>query len=383
MIYRFNHYSLDTTLFCLLADGKPVAVEPQVFNLLEYLIVNRERVVTRDELLQNLWKGKIVTDAALGVRLKDARKAVGDNGREQSVIKTVHGRGYQFIAPLNELDETPEFEQPITRYAQNGEVGIAYQVFGDGPRDLIFIPGWLSNLDLFWEQPRAAAFFTGLAGFCRVILIDRRGTGLSERVAPPTLDLQMQDILAVMTAVGSKRAALMGTSEGGNICVQFGFSHPRRVSALILVGTAARWVRNDDYRYGPSPGEAEEWIAEVENNWGGPVAIDLVAPSLADDEEFRTWLSKYFRSSASKSTAIALLRQSHQIDSCPILGSVEAPTLVLQANGDLVCPPEAGRELARRMPNARLVEQDTRDHAPYVGCPEQIVNEVESFLERL
>ena len=139
--------------------GSPISVEPQVFDLLAYLLDNRNRVVTRDELLGTIWKDNVVTDSALGARIKDARKAVGDSGDRQDVIKTIHGRGYQFIAPTTELKSIESFTKPQTHYAQNGDVSIAYQVFGDGPEDLIVIPGWLSNLDLFWEQPLAASFF--------------------------------------------------------------------------------------------------------------------------------------------------------------------------------------------------------------------------------
>lgn len=381
MVFEFNQITVDTDQYRLCSKGDPAPVEPQVFDLLVYLIKKRHRVVTRDELFETLWTGKVVTDSVLGVRLKDVRKAVGDSGKKQAVIKTIHGRGYQFIAPITEQDEIPELStKPPIHYAQNGDVSIAYQVFGNGSCDLIVIPGWLSNLDLFWEQPRAADFFLKLAKFCRVILIDRRGTGLSDRVAPPTLEVQMRDVIAVMEAAGSKHAALLGHSEGGNISAQFAATYPRRTSALILIGTAARWIRSDDYPYGPSIEEAEQWITEVENSWGGPIAIELTTPSLTDDAEYREWLSKFYRSSASKTTALALLRMSHEIDLCPILPLIKAPTLVLQAIGDLVCPVEAGRDLGRRIPKAEFVQLNTKDHLPYVGCPGKIISNIRSFL---
>lgn len=383
MKFQFNRITLDTVQYQLSDSDNPIPVEPQVFDLLVYLIQNRDRVVTRDELFENLWAGKVVTDAALGVRIKDVRKAVSDNGDRQAVIKTIHGRGYQFIAPITEQSSNESFSKPQTHYAQNGNVSIAYQVFGDGPENLVVIPGWLSNLDLFWEHRLAVSFFLKLAKFCRVVMIDRRGTGLSDRVTPPTLEVQMRDIVAVMEAVGIRHTALLGNSEGGNISAQFAVSYPRRTSALILIGTAARWVRNESYPYAPSVEEAEQWITEVENNWGGPIAIDEIAPSLADNEEFRDWLSKYYRSSASRTTALELLRMTHEMDMRSVLPSIEAPTLVLQATGDLVCPFEAGRDLAQRIPNAKFVQLDTNDHAPYVGCPDEIVSNIRSFLNEL
>ena len=165
MIYEFNQITLDTARFRLQQMGNTVPVEPQVFDLLAYLIEHRERVVTRSELLDKLWKNRVVSDSALSARIKDARKAIGDNGRRQAVIKTIFGRGYQFVAPATTKDSTSTFSKPQTRYAQNGDIGIAYQVFGEGDVDLIMVPGWLSNLDLFWQQPRAAKFFLDLARF--------------------------------------------------------------------------------------------------------------------------------------------------------------------------------------------------------------------------
>lgn len=383
MIFQFNQITLDTARFRLQQSGHPVAVEPQVFDLLAYLIEHRDRVVTRSELLETLWKNRVVTDSALSARIKDARKAIGDNGQKQAIIKTVFGRGYQFVASTTAKESTPGFSKPQTRYAQNGDIGLAYQVFGEGPVDLIMVPGWLSNLDLFWQQPRAVHFFLELAKFSRVILIDRRGTGLSDRVTPPGLDGQVQDLAAVMTAAGSRRAVLYGNCEAGNICAQFAYTHPRQTRALILNGVAARWVRSDDYPYGPSVEDAEQWVAEVENAWGGPVGLDVCAPSLADDEAFREWFSMFLRSSASRATALALLRLSYEMDSCPILGSIRVPTLILQATGDLTCPYEAGLDIAQRIPNAKFVEIDANDHIPFVGNPEMIVREIGAFIAGL
>lgn len=383
LIFQFDQITLDTARFRLQQSGNPVAVEPQVFDLLAYLIEHRDRVVTRSELFDNLWKNRVVTDSVLSARIKDARRAIGDNGRKQAIIKTIFGRGYQFVAPTTATQSPPGFTKPRTRYAQNGEIGLAYQVFGEGPVDLIMVPGWLSNLDLFWQQPRAASFFLELAKFSRVILVDRRGTGLSDRVTPPGLAGQVEDLVAVMAAAGSRRAVLYGNCEAGNICAQFAYTYPRKTEALILNGVSARWVRSDDYPFGPSVEDAEQWIAEVENGWGGPVGLEVCGPSLVDDEDFREWFAMFVRSSASKATALALLRLSYEMDSCPILGSIRVPTLVLQATGDLTCPYEAGRDLAQRIPNAKFVEVDAVDHMPFVGNPEKIVDEIGSFVATL
>lgn len=384
MIYQFDQFELDTKIYRLRNDGTIVDVEPKVFELLSYLIANRDRLVTRDELFENLWPGQIVSETSLSNQIKAVRKAIGDDGKSQSFIKTVHGRGYQFVYPANEKNSTDNrYVKPETRYAQNGNVSIAYQAFGEGLTDLIVISGWLSNLDIFWEQPRAARFFLNLANFCRVILIDRRGTGLSDRVSPPNLELQMQDIIAVMESIGCRQAVLMGYSEGGNIAAQFAVTFPRRTLALVLIGTAARWIRNHEYPYGSTDEEAEQWITEVENAWGGPIAVDLTSPSLADDKEYREWYSKYFRSSASKTAALELLRMSHKIDQRSVLPTINVPALVLQATGDLVCPLEAGRDMARRIPDAKFVQLNTDDHLPYIGCRDEIISEIRLLLEQL
>ncbi len=269
---------------------------------------------------------------------------------------------------------------PETHFAENNGVSIAYQVFGDGPQDLIYIPGWLSNLDLFWEEPRVARFLLSLGHFSRVTVIDRRGTGLSDRVAPPTLEVQMGDVTAVMDAVGSTRAAFLGNSEGGSMCLLFAATHPDRTTAVITVGGYAKWIKSDDYPHGAESDEAEQWFQQVEDEWGGPIAIDFISPSLANDEKHRHWLAKFYRSSASKADAVAMLRMGANIDLRAVLPTIDVPSLVLQAKGDLTNSLESGRDLASRIPNAKLVEMEGIDHVPWGDSSETIVREIRNFL---
>jgi class 3 adenylate cyclase len=269
---------------------------------------------------------------------------------------------------------------PETHFANNDGVSIAYQVFGDGPRDLVYIPAWLSNLDIFWEEPRAARFLLELARFSRVIVIDRRGTGLSDRVAPPTLEIQMGDVTAVMDAAESRRAAFLGNSEGACMCMLFAATHPKRTTSVITVGGYAKWVRSEDYPYGAERNEVEEWFQQVENEWGSPIGIDFTTPSLANDEKHRHWCAKFHRSSASKADAIALLKMNADIDLRAVLPSVNVPTLVLQAKGDLTNSLESGRDFASRIPNAKLVEMECEDHVPWGSCSEMIIREIQDFL---
>jgi pimeloyl-ACP methyl ester carboxylesterase len=269
---------------------------------------------------------------------------------------------------------------PETHFVENDGVSIAYQVFGDGLQDLIYIPGWLSNLDIFWEEPRVARFLLSLARFSRVIVIDRRGTGLSDRVAPPTLEVQMGDVTAVMDAAGSRRAAFLGNSEGGSMCALFAATHPDRTTSLITVGGYAKWIRSDDYPYGTERDFAEQWFQQVETEWGGPIAVEFTTPSLANDEKHRQWVAKSYRSSASKADAIAMLRMGANIDLRAVLPSINVPTLVLQAKDDLTNSLESGRDLASRIPNAKFVEMDCKDHMLWGDCSEAIIREIQGFL---
>ncbi len=267
---------------------------------------------------------------------------------------------------------------PETHFAENDGVNIAFQVFGSGTRDLIFIPGWLSNLDIFWEEPRAARFFRALAEFSRVIIIDKRGTGLSDRVPPPTLEIQMDDVKAVMEAVDSKRASFLGYSEGGAMSMLFAATYPDKTDSLILIGCSPKelpdGVSYEEFTEGP-----DSWLLAIEKEWGGPIAIEDVAPSLANDEKYRQWLGKFYRSSASKSDAIKMLKMSLEIDIRPVLASISCPTLILHATKDRVCPIEHGRYLAQNIPDAQRVELDILDHVPYADGSETIVRAIRNF----
>ena len=269
---------------------------------------------------------------------------------------------------------------PQTLFAENDSVSIAYQVIGDGPRDLIYVPGWLSNVDILWEEPIVARFLLSLTRFSRVIVIDRRGTGLSDRVAPPTLEIQMGDVTAVMDAAGCERAAFLGNSEGGSMCALFAATHPDRTNALITVGAYAKWIKSDDYLYGAEEDVAEQWYQQVEDEWGGPIGIDFIAPTLASDEKHRNWLAKFYRSSASKADAVAMLKMNADIDLRAVLPAINVPTLVLQAKGDLANSLESGRDFASRIPHAKLVEMDFRDHVPWGDCSETVIQEIQNFL---
>ena len=269
--------------------------------------------------------------------------------------------------------------QPATRYAKSGDLNIAYQVVGDGPLDLVLVPGFVSHLDLDWAEPRYAHFLGRLASFSRLIMFDKRGTGLSDRPGGlPDLETRMDDVRAVMDTVGSERAALFGYSEGGPMSILFAATYPERTSALVLYGTyAKRRDPDDDYPWAATWKQRQEYADQVEREWGSEADLGTMAPS-ADEAMVRWWRTRA-RASASPGAAKALILMNSQIDVRSILPSVQAPTLVLHRSGDLDSKAEEGRYIAERIPRARFVELEGDDHAPSVD-PDQILDEVEEFL---
>jgi class 3 adenylate cyclase len=272
---------------------------------------------------------------------------------------------------------------PKVRYARSGEVNIAYQVLGDGPIDLVYVMGWVSHLEAFWMDPGQERFFRRLASFSRLILFDKRGTGLSDRVAInqlPTLEERMDDVRAVMDAVGSKQAALFGVSEGGPMCALFSATYPQRTSALIMYGSYAKRVWDPEYPWAPTPEERQRWYDLLEQGWGGVVDIKTLAPTAAGDPRFREWWATYLRMSASPGAALALGRMNTQIDIRNVLPAIRVPTLILHRVGDRDIDVGGARYMAERIPRAKYVELPGDDHLPFVGDQESILDEVEEFL---
>jgi pimeloyl-ACP methyl ester carboxylesterase len=275
---------------------------------------------------------------------------------------------------------------PETRYARSGEVNIAYQVAGHGPLDLVYVPGWVSNVELMWEEPAMARFLERLATFSRLILFDKRGTGLSDRVSNdrlPTLEQRMDDVRSVLEAVGSERAALFGHSEGGNMCVLFAATYPERTTALITLGCfAKRRDPDDDYPWAPRAGDREDTVVDVERHWGRlrPQDVEYYAPSRLGDEQFVRHLEQYLRRAASPGAAAALLRMNSYIDVRAVLPTIGVPTLVLHRTGDHDVNVAEGRYLASKIPGAKFVELPGDDHWISAGNTDEIADEIEEFL---
>jgi pimeloyl-ACP methyl ester carboxylesterase/DNA-binding CsgD family transcriptional regulator len=270
---------------------------------------------------------------------------------------------------------------PETRYAKSGEVNIAYQVIGTGTVDLVFVMGWASHLDWSWQEPSFARFLRRLASFSRLIQFDKRGTGFSDRAAGlATFEQRMDDVRAVMDAAGSERAALLGVSEGAAMCALFAATYPERTSALIMVGGFARRSWASDYPWGATEEERLSFLDQIERGWGGPVALARRAPSRATDEQFRQWWATFLRMSASPGAATALTRMNMEIDIRHVLPMLHVPTLIIHRTDDLAIRVEGSRYMAERIPGARYAELPGRDHLPFVGDQDAILDEVEDFL---
>ncbi|HEV3350874.1 MAG TPA: adenylate/guanylate cyclase domain-containing protein [Methylomirabilota bacterium] len=268
---------------------------------------------------------------------------------------------------------------PRTQYTKSGGLHIAYQVTGGGPLDLIVVPGFVSHLEHQWEHPWSARFFERLGSFSRLIRFDKRGTGLSDRVGGiPTLEQRMDDVRAVMDAVGSQRAALFGVSEGGPMSLLFAATYPLRISALVLYGCYARRSWAPDHPWGHTEEEWRAMIDTIEERWGQ--GSDGRAPSAIGDESYRQWWGTYQRLAASPGAAVAVMQMNKEIDVRSILSAIRVPTLVAHRTGDRVIRVEQGRFLAEHVPGARLVELAGVDHAPWAGNMDAILDEVEEFL---
>jgi len=272
---------------------------------------------------------------------------------------------------------------PTTRYAKSGDVHIAYQVVGEGPVDLVLILGWFSHLEYQWEDPALARFLNRLASFSRLIVFDKRGTGLSDRVAEsalPTLEQRMDDIRAVMDAAGSNRAAMFGVSEGGPLSTLFAATYPARTAALIMYGAYAKWIRADDYPWAPTRQEHETAFKVYEKHWGTPIGLNILAPSVANDEQVRQWWAHQMRVSASPGAGVTLYRMNIEVDIRAILPTIRVPTLILHRSGDRLVPCEAGRYMAAQIQAAKFVELPGDDHIAWIGDTEPLMAEVQEFM---
>ena len=411
--YLFDGFRVDASERLLFKDNRELSLTPKVFDTLLVLLENSSHVLTKKELMEQVWPDSFVEENNLAQNISILRKALGE-----SYIQTVPKRGYRFVADVSTDDEETvivrertrarivveqtddddfgariidvapvvhqlETQLPQTMYARSGDVNIAYQVIGDAPLDLVFVMGWVSHLEYFWREPSFARFLLRLASFSRLILFDKRGTGLSDRVPInqlPTLEQRMDDVRAVMDAVGSERAALCGVSEGGPMCSLFAATYPEKTLALVMIGTYAKRIRDAEYPWGPTAEQREQFFEVIRQQWGGPVGIEERAPSVAHDPQFRDWWATYLRMGTSPGAAVALTKMNAEIDVRNVLPSIRVPSLVIHRSEDQCLKVEEGRFVAERIPGAKFVELPGDDHLPFVGDQDAILDEVEEFL---
>ena len=268
-----------------------------------------------------------------------------------------------------------------TRYAERSGLHIAYQVVGTGPPDIVVVPGFVSHVERMWEEPRCRAVLTALSQMGRLIVFDRRGVGLSDRVgAPPTVEATAEDLTNVMDAAGCRRALLIGASEGGPGCIHFAASRPERLTGLVLYGSLAKGSWTPDYPFVLTHEQYDLWLRRLIGDWGGPAEIATFAPSLVGDGQAERWWAGLLRAASSPGAIKAVMESLRDTDARPLLPRIATPTLVVHRRGDRAVRVEAGRHLAGAIPGARLVELDGDDHWLWAGDHRRVLEQICAFV---
>lgn len=395
MRYTFEDCLLDLDRRELRKGGTAVDLEPQVFDLLAFLVRNRDRVVSRDDLITGVWNGRIVSESALASRINAVRRAVGDDGSAQRLIKTIVRKGFRFVGEANELTEAapasaPTFaagavslSQNITFCRTDDGVNIAMATVGEGPA-LVKTGHWLTHLDHDWQSPIWAPMLQRLAARTRLVRYDGRGIGLSDRdVDDISFAAFERDLAAVVEAANLERFALFGLSQGGATAASYAARHPERVSRLILCGAYAQGRNRRDSTVDAATSQA--MLAMMEQGWGNPDSAFMRAFSslyLSDaSRKMLDWFADMQRMSAAGDMAARLRVASDDIDIVELLPQINVPTLVIHARHDHVAPLEQGRLLAARIPGARFVTVESENHVPVPDDPawEVLMREIEAF----
>ncbi|MGV3759644.1 MAG: alpha/beta fold hydrolase [Actinomycetota bacterium] len=392
MIVRFGGCEVDLDRLEIRRDGTLVRVEPQVFDVLAHLVENRGRVVSKEELLDQVWGSRFVSESALTSRIRDARRAVGDDGRAQHVIRTLHGRGYRFVA---EVDGEAE---PVTRTAADepdvaisfvevrGGVSLAVGATGAGPT-LVKTATWMTKVDQVTTSPIWAHWVRCLSRHHRYVRYDPRGCGLSDPdlrgVALDDLDLWVEDLETVVDGLDVERVAPLGVSQGGPTAVAYAVRHPERVSHLILFGTYARGMRRRGDAFQERQAGLQVDLARVAWGTSSPTFREVFAkqfvPGAAPEQI--GWFTEQLRLTTDEVNAPLLEGAFHDLDVSDLARRVRTPTLVMHAVGDEAVPFEEGRRLAGLIPGAQFVPLESRDHILLEHDPafEQLVSQIDRF----
>jgi DNA-binding winged helix-turn-helix (wHTH) protein/pimeloyl-ACP methyl ester carboxylesterase len=390
--YQFEGGTLDAVRRELRQGDRLVAVEPQVFDLLEFLIGHRDRVVSRDDLIAGVWDGRIVSESTLATRVNAARKAIGDDGTAQRLIKTIARKGFRFVGDVRELSTEEKrapspheaLKQDISFCRTSDNVGIALASVGVGP-PVVKTANWLNHLEADWDSPLWSPTLRRLAARFRLIRYDGRGIGLSDRDVGEVSQAGFErDLEAVIEASKLDRFSLLGLSQGVAAAVGFSARHPERVSRLILYGGYAQG-RN---RRGSQPDEAtaKAMLTLMEQGWGHAESAFMRAFSslyLPDASRAQIqWFADMQRRSASGEMAARLRVACDDIDIIDLLPMVTVPTLVIHARRDNVAPLEQARVMASKIPGARFVTLESENHIPVPDDPTwgRLMDEIEAFV---
>ncbi len=399
MQFFFADHRLDTDRRELLRGSEQVAVEPQVFDLLVFLLQNRDHVVSKDDLIGSVWGGRIVSDSTLTSRINAARKAVGDNGEEQKIIRTIARKGFRFVGDVN-LDRDPnpanvaaqvstslpKLKQEIQFCAARDGVQIAYASVGQGP-PLLKTANWLNHLEFDWESPIWSAFLHAMAANHRLVRYDARGNGLSDwDAADISFEAFVRDLESVVDAAGLDRFSLLGISQGCAVSVAYAVRHPERVARLVLYGG---YVRGRRRRGSPDEIDRSDAILTLmRQGWGQEnPAFRQMFTSLflpGGSSEQMQWFNDLQRITTSPENAVRLRQASDNIDVTDLLPKIKAPTLVLHCRNDAVQPFDEGRRLAAGIPGARFVALEGRNHLVLETDPawSLLLEEISNFLQQ-
>ena len=393
MQFIFNNHALDVDRRELRREGKPIAVEPQVFDLLVYLVENRDRVVSKDDLIASVWGGRIVSESTLTSRINAVRRAVGDSGEQQRLIRTVARKGFRFVGEVTEpakpggLEPSPQVapappQQEVRFCTASDGVRIAYALAGQG-LPLIKAANWLNHLEYDWQSPIWSPLLHALAAGNRLIRYDERGNGLSDwDVDDISFDAFVRDLESVVEAAGLKRFALLGISQGCAVSIAYAVRHPERVSHLVLYGGFARGRHKRDSE------QAETLLSLIRQGWGreNPAFrqffTSLFVPNGTPEQ--MQWFNDLQRITTSPENAVRIMKATGNVDVSDLLPRVQVPTLVLHCRNDGAVPFDEGRRLAAGIPGARFVALESSNHVVLEGEPAwaRLLDEIKTFLGR-
>jgi len=388
----YENHTLDPELRELRRNGELIAIEPQVFDLLLYLVTTRDRVVSKDDLIANVWGGRIVSDSTLASRINAARKAIGDSGEEQRVIRTIARRGVRFVATLAETapapqaaaPSSPQMRQQVHFCTAPDGARIAYAEVGTGP-PLVKTGHWLTHLEYDWESPVWRPFLQRMASQHRLIRYDKRGNGLSDWDVPDlSLEAFVGDLESVVAAAAPERFPLLGMSQGAAISIAYAVKHPERVTHLILYGAFARGLRR---RGNPKMIEQSDALLTLMlHGWGqqNPAFRQIFTTRFVPDgnPDQIEWFNELQRRTTSAENAVRIRRAVDDFDVDALLAQVRVPTLVLHCRDDAAIPFEEGRRVAAGIPGAHFVAIEGRNHVILESDPgwDRMFDEVRAFL---